>query len=60
MYFKSTFFPVNIAVKFLNFKTSLTYFVDPVAIDEYSPHNKGQFGCCLMKITQILSILQGL
>ena len=49
-----------VGVKFLNFKISYAYFVDQVAIDDHSTHNKGQFGGCLMKITQILSILQGL
>ena len=28
-------------------------------INEYSPHNNEQFGGCLIKIKQILSILQG-
>ena len=51
-------FSMNVAVKFLNFKIS--YFVDQVAIDDNFTHNKGQFGGCLMKITQMLTILQGL
>ena len=51
---------MNVAVKFLNFKMSCTQFVVQVATVESFTHNKGQFGGCLMKMTQILSILQGL
>ena len=51
---------MNVAAKLLNFKMSYTQFVVQVAIVKYSTHNKGQFGGCLMKMTQILSILQGL
>ena len=47
-------------VKFLTFKTSHTYFVVKVAIDEYCTWNKEQFGACLIKINEILSILQAL
>ena len=45
---------------FLNFKTCYSHFIVQVAIDKSSTHNKGQFVGCLMKMTQILSILQGL
>ena len=47
---------MNIAVKFLYLKTSYAEFV---VIDKCSTHNKGQFDGSLMKITQILSVLQG-
>ena len=50
---------MDVVVKFLNFKISYTKFVDSVAISECSTHNKGQYGGCLRKITQILSIIQG-
>ena len=49
---------MDVAVKFLNFKIYYAYFVDYVAIDKHSTHNKVQLGGCLIKITQILSILQ--
>ena len=51
---------MNVAVKFLNFKKTYTYFIDHVAVDGHSTHNKVQFGGCLMKISRILSILQRL
>ena len=51
---------MDVAVKFLNFKISYTYFIVQVAIDESSTHNKVQFVGFLIKITQILNILQGL
>ena len=60
MYFNSAIFPVNVSVKFLNFQISYAEFVDKVAEDEPSTHNKGQFGGYLIKISQILSILQRL
>ena len=45
-------------VKFLNFKTSHAYFVAKVAIEEYCTWNNELLGICLIKINQILSILQ--
>ena len=52
---------MDVVVKFLlNFKISYTEFIVQLPIDDYSTHNKEQFGGCLIKITQILSILQGL
>ena len=51
---------MNVAVKFLNFKISYTWLVGSVAIDEYFTPIKAHFVGSLIKITQILSILQGL
>ena len=45
-------------VKFLNFKISYTFFIVQIARDESSTHIKGQFGGCLIKNIQKLSILQ--
>ena len=50
---------MDVAVKFLNFKISYTYFTVQLSIDECFTHNKGQYGGCRIKMTQILSILQG-
>ena len=53
-------FLVIMGVKCLYFKASCCKFLVQVATDESSTHNKVQFGDCLIKITLILNILQGL
>ena len=45
-------------LSYFYFMISCTQLVVKLTKDVYSTHNNGQSGCCLIKITQILSILQ--
>ena len=50
-------FSVDVGDKYLTFKITNVKFILP--INDYSIHYNEQFGGCLIKIKQILSILQG-
>ena len=59
MFFNWAIFSMDLAHEYLTFKLSYAKFPVMLPINEYSPHNNEQFGGCLIKIKQILSILQG-
>ena len=52
-------FSVDLVHENFRFKLSYAKFPVMLPINEYSLHNNEQFGSCLTKIKQILSILQG-
>ena len=51
-------FSVDLLHEYLTFKVSYAKFSVMLHINEHSPHNYEQFGGFLIKIKQILSILQ--
>ena len=50
---------MDLLPKYITFKVSFVKFPVVLPINEHSPHNYEQFSGCLVKIKQILSILQG-
>ena len=54
-----TIFSMNVGFQYLTFNRSFVWFPDKLYINEHSTYSNGQFGGCLIKIKQILSILQG-
>ena len=50
---------VDVCVKYLTFKICYIRFLDQLWIEEHFTHNNEQFEGCLIKIKQILNILQG-
>ena len=52
-------FSMKFASQYLTYKVSYTKLPAKLSIDAHSSHNNEQFGGCLIKIKQILSILQG-
>ena len=52
-------FLVNVSVQYLTFKTSYAKFLVKACIVEYCTYNNEQFGGYLIKIKEILRILQG-
>ena len=59
MFFNWAISSVDFFHEYLTFKLSYAKFPVMLPIKEYSSHNNEQFGGGLIKIKQILSILQG-
>ena len=59
VFFNWAIVSVDLVHEYLTFKLSYSKFQVYLSIYEYTPHNNEQFGSCLIKIKQILSILQG-
>ena len=59
MFSYGAIFSVNVGVQDLTFKICYVRFTDTLSIVEHCTHNSEQFGGSLIKIKQILNIVQG-
>ena len=60
MFSNGAIFSMDVGIQYLTFKICYVRFPDKLSMGEHCTHNNEQFGDCLIKIKQILSILQGL
>ena len=59
MFSNGAIFSVDIGIKYLTFNICYDMFPDTLSIGKHCTHNNEQFGGSVIKIKQILIILQG-